>query len=94
MERLLVSVFLGIVLVAGIGALAIINTAETGAYVTTVKYISCHYKDEDLHGGCVRIVKQLGTSCDPPQDRLLRDWDSGYGWLARPCVPAFSSERF
>lgn len=30
-------------------------------------YVSCHYKDTDKYGNCMRIERQEGKECNPPE---------------------------
>ena len=48
-----------------------------------VKHVSCRYWDTDLYGDCIRLEKQLGVACSPPED--AERYQTRYGWFLRPC---------
>ncbi|MAF34767.1 hypothetical protein CMO91_02890 [Candidatus Woesearchaeota archaeon] len=97
MEKLLLSVFFGVVIVAGVGALSIIQASNTGAFYPKLyaKYVSCHYVEEDQFGPCMRIEKQLGTHCNPQPTGSMINYDGeGLNWGQRPCTPAHGTDKW
>lgn len=66
-------VFFVVVLVALVGLSTSLSTGITGEFNRQthpglVKYVSCHYKDFDKYGECMRTERQEGVSCNPPED--------------------------
>lgn len=82
------------------------NYSIVGAYsgIYKVKYISCRYLDFDNTGRCVRIEKQMGSRCDPPNTiypydksygwgKKGPDWADSWGWFIRPCQKPRQNSR-
>ena len=67
-------VFFVVVLVALVGLSSVFYSAGiTGEFNRQthpglVKYVSCHYKDFDKYGECMRTERQEGVSCSPAED--------------------------
>jgi hypothetical protein len=82
--------------VALIGVFAILLSAQdsvTGAHSwLTVKYRSCHYADQDSFGTCMRIERQTGPQCSPPETAYRYQGETGWFW--RLCAPNFGSQKY
>ena len=65
-------VFSAVFLVALVGLLTSLPssgiTGEVSRQKHPVLYVSCHYKDFDKYGECMRTERQEGISCNPPED--------------------------
>lgn len=95
MEKLLLSVFFGVFIIAGLGALVVIQQSNIGNLVHPPQYVSCHYVDQDQFGPCMRVEKQLGVRCSPEETGGLRNMDDeGRYWGNRPCVPVYGTDKW
>jgi len=84
-----------LVVLASVGVIMMASQGSiTGAYSwLTVKYESCHYFDQDQYGTCMRIERQVGPSCEPPED-AFRYSEGAYGWFIRPCTAYRGTTKF
>lgn len=97
MEKLILSVFFGVFIVAALASLMIIQTGKesSGAstWMTTSKTVKCKYWNFDNYGYCVKTEVQEGTTCNPESDVKFHNWEQGQGSLQRPCTSG-NSDKF